>query len=373
MGSTEKRGYWFPAGSDDVSNFPGQIEILFMKKLDTDMDEALTAAIALARIPNLPASKITSGTFAAARLPAATTSAQGALSAADKAKLDGIPEGGGGASVTALGTENLNDVTGPGFYVQNATANATTARNYPPLGQAGGLLIWSNGSMTFQIYTAYSSAPSSQGSYMYVRGKYNTTWGDWKQVPFMGDLTATNITDATATGRSVLTAASAAAARSAIGAGTSSLSTGTAAELTTGTATTARAWTAKILADYVKANGGGGGWTPPAWETVTPNPTAFDGTASIKVRDEGDGTAKIMVTGMSGPDFYATPNTNILLGTMTSARPAGDRYVLIAVDAPTAEARPWYINIRSDGEIRLRKNTGAEFGIALGFSDYYPI
>ena len=67
MGSTTKRGYWFPAGNDAVSLFPGQNELLFMKKLDTDMHTALTAAIASGRIPNLPASKITSGTFAEAR------------------------------------------------------------------------------------------------------------------------------------------------------------------------------------------------------------------------------------------------------------------------------------------------------------------
>ena len=36
------------------------------------------------------ASEITSGTLAAARLPAATTSAQGAMSASDKAKLDSL-------------------------------------------------------------------------------------------------------------------------------------------------------------------------------------------------------------------------------------------------------------------------------------------
>lgn len=69
MGSTTKRGYWFPAGNDAVALFPGQNELLFMKKLDTDMDTALTANIAAARIPNLAASKITSGTFAEARIP----------------------------------------------------------------------------------------------------------------------------------------------------------------------------------------------------------------------------------------------------------------------------------------------------------------
>ena len=44
-------------------------------------------------ITSVDASKVSSGTLAAARLPAATTSAQGAMSAADKVKLDGIETG----------------------------------------------------------------------------------------------------------------------------------------------------------------------------------------------------------------------------------------------------------------------------------------
>ena len=60
MGSTTKRGYWFPAGNDAVALFPGQNELLFMKKLDTDMDTALTANIAAARIPTIKKEKLDS-------------------------------------------------------------------------------------------------------------------------------------------------------------------------------------------------------------------------------------------------------------------------------------------------------------------------
>lgn len=86
-------------------------------------------------------------------------------------------------------------------------------------------------------------------------------------------VTADTLEGATDTGKSVLKAATAAAARTAIGAGTSDLklgttattalkgdtvipeapSTGTAAALTTGTETTAKLWSAKTIADFVKA------------------------------------------------------------------------------------------------------------------------
>lgn len=86
-------------------------------------------------------------------------------------------------------------------------------------------------------------------------------------------VTADTLKGATDTGKSVLKAATAAAARTAIGAGTSSLTlgttattalkgdtvipaapaTGTAAALTAGTETTAKVWSAKAIADFVKA------------------------------------------------------------------------------------------------------------------------
>ena len=69
MGTTSKRGYYYPDGNDEVSLFPDQHRVLAMTKIDTDMNTALTADIALSRIPNLPAGKTTSGRFADARIP----------------------------------------------------------------------------------------------------------------------------------------------------------------------------------------------------------------------------------------------------------------------------------------------------------------
>ena len=86
-------------------------------------------------------------------------------------------------------------------------------------------------------------------------------------------VTADTLEGATATGKAVMKAASATAARTALGAGTSSLtlgttsttalkgdtviptvpSAGTLAALTAGTETTTRVWSAKTIADYVKA------------------------------------------------------------------------------------------------------------------------
>lgn len=86
-------------------------------------------------------------------------------------------------------------------------------------------------------------------------------------------VTVDTLEGATDTGKSVLKAATAAAVRTAIGAGTSDLklgttattalkgdtvipaapATGTAAALTAGTETTAKVWSAKTIADFVKA------------------------------------------------------------------------------------------------------------------------
>lgn len=47
MGTTSKRGYYYPDGNDEVSLFPDQHRVLAMKKIDTDMNTALTETRAL--------------------------------------------------------------------------------------------------------------------------------------------------------------------------------------------------------------------------------------------------------------------------------------------------------------------------------------
>lgn len=174
MGSTTKRGYWFPAGNDAVALFPGQNELLFMKKLDTDMDTALTANIAAARIPNLAASKITSGTFAEARIPTIK-----------KEKLDSLvwaqvsemiqDESGGGFTVTELEDEDLNTITTSGLYTQDETNRPTTALNYPVDGAPIMLLVATSLRRTWQLAQTYDGK-------LYARESCSSTWRDWTHI-----------------------------------------------------------------------------------------------------------------------------------------------------------------------------------------------
>ncbi|WP_405379127.1 hypothetical protein [Phascolarctobacterium sp.] len=65
-----------------------------------------------ASLTNLPAGQLT-GTINAARLPAATTTTQGALSATDKAKLDSLE------TMTAITNDEIDTICGTTFYTVN--------------------------------------------------------------------------------------------------------------------------------------------------------------------------------------------------------------------------------------------------------------
>jgi hypothetical protein len=77
---------------------------------------------------------------------------------------------------TALGDNNLNTITTPGFYNQTADANATIARNYP-IANAGSLNVYkttSNG--VIQEYTTYNN------NITYKRNYNGSSWGVWKTI-----------------------------------------------------------------------------------------------------------------------------------------------------------------------------------------------
>lgn len=82
---------------------------------------------------------------------------------------------------TLLSTEDLNAVTTPGNYLQDANADATLARNYPAT-QAGHLEVHGGASASFimQRYTIYRSL--STQSAVYWRCYYAGVWDPWRQV-----------------------------------------------------------------------------------------------------------------------------------------------------------------------------------------------
>ena len=65
---------------------------LYKITVDNEGHVSATASVASSDLPSIAASKITSGTLGAARLPAASASAQGAMSAAHYSKLEALPD-----------------------------------------------------------------------------------------------------------------------------------------------------------------------------------------------------------------------------------------------------------------------------------------
>ncbi|ECI6681089.1 hypothetical protein EHE65_07590 [Salmonella enterica subsp. enterica] len=71
----------------------------------------------------------------------------------------------------SLGNIDLDTLTTPDLYYQDANDNATTARHYPTT-LAGSLQIYKDAGVT-QIYTAYN------GGGQWRRGYYNNVWSAW--------------------------------------------------------------------------------------------------------------------------------------------------------------------------------------------------
>lgn len=76
-----------------------------------------------------------------------------------------------------LTTEDLNNITTPGAYGQNANVNATAGRHYPEA-LAGSLLVTYSAYGVQQEYTIHS--PNNHRKY--VRNRTSTGWTTWQQV-----------------------------------------------------------------------------------------------------------------------------------------------------------------------------------------------
>ena len=151
-------------------------------------------------------------------IPMATASSPGAMSAADKAKLDSVDAAKIGAATMwsdvlgkpstfppaahqhvmadirdaaaevrrlshaappSLGEADLNTITTPGAYIQHASANATSERNYPTGASAGLLVVYSRegvASMAWQLYFDYRSRE------VWMRSFYSSNIYEWRRI-----------------------------------------------------------------------------------------------------------------------------------------------------------------------------------------------
>lgn len=75
-----------------------------------------------------------------------------------------------------LSSENLNNITSPGNYMQSQNMEASTDLNYP-VKSAGLLRVDSDprGYHVFQSYTTYAKS----GNASFLRSKFSGTWGEW--------------------------------------------------------------------------------------------------------------------------------------------------------------------------------------------------
>lgn len=89
MAVTDHYDFWYLDPDEEISDFPSMWDFN-IDKIDTAIHDAATAPVSLSRLPNLPASKTTTGTFADARIPssiARSSTVAGDISDGDAATL----------------------------------------------------------------------------------------------------------------------------------------------------------------------------------------------------------------------------------------------------------------------------------------------
>lgn len=90
-------------------------------------------------------------------------------------------------TIELAGEVDLDTILADGNYSQTSSAEVASGANYPS-GIAGHLRVVSSGSntMIWQYYTTYTTTNPTN----YLRTRYNSTWGAWRQVADQADLTA---------------------------------------------------------------------------------------------------------------------------------------------------------------------------------------
>lgn len=79
---------------------------------------------------------------------------------------------------TPLGTSNLDNITTPGGYYQNSSANAVEARNYP-FPTYGNLVVYSQHDTDANIVQHYTPSPAFATGYA-IRSQRSGIWSEWE-------------------------------------------------------------------------------------------------------------------------------------------------------------------------------------------------
>ncbi|TGY46253.1 hypothetical protein E5343_12485 [Rodentibacter caecimuris] len=176
-GTTSQKGIWQATSDTGVDSENLVLTAKGGKKL-AQQTAQLQQNVAQNYIPNSKKSSSvnsSSGDTVATSLAAKTAYDKGveAKNAADNANNNANRRAFG----LALSDEDLNNVTAPGIYGQNANINSTAARHYP-IQQAGKLMVTgSSGYGAQQLYIPFDS------NYIYARGRNaSNNWNDWKRI-----------------------------------------------------------------------------------------------------------------------------------------------------------------------------------------------
>lgn len=84
-----------------------------------------------------------------------------------------------------LGTRDLNDVTDPGFYTQDFSADATVARHYPEDAPRAGRLLVQTNTLRTQVTQQFITYDANEYLTWFVRNFY-LEWGEWQTVTLSG-------------------------------------------------------------------------------------------------------------------------------------------------------------------------------------------